>query len=121
LQKSDKSGTLSSLMAYAAQMTELSLGRRIRIARLDAELSIGELARRLDRRRETVSAWEHDHQEPKASDLARLVELLNVRADWVLFGETRAFRSGQRPRSPIRPELDLIRGTGHGSLVVAKA
>ncbi len=77
-------------MAYAPQMSDLSLGARLRLARLQAGLTTAELARRLGVARETVSAWEHGRQEPKASYLRAIAEVTGSSADWILFGATRA-------------------------------
>jgi transcriptional regulator with XRE-family HTH domain len=81
-------------------MKDLSIGRRLAIAREDAELTQDQLASKLGVSRDTLSSWENSdatNRYPPADILKRLCEETGVTADWILWGESRVILTG-KPR-----------------------
>lgn len=61
-------------------------GGRLFRARGALNLSLGDLADRLDVSRDTVSDWERDRSEPEGEKLALLADLLGVSPRWLTAG-----------------------------------
>ena len=80
-----------------------TLGGRIWRARDAMNLSVKDLAERLDVRTDTVSAWERDRSEPRTGHLFMLAGLLGVTPAWLVSG------IGQAPKddllSPVADQL----------------
>jgi DNA-binding XRE family transcriptional regulator len=95
LPKVAKTGYGVTVMTVAPQMRDLPFGHRLRIARMQAGLSISALASAIGVARETLSAWENGHQEPKASALRAIAEKTGASVDWLLFGDTRVKLKGR--------------------------
>lgn len=101
-------------MAMAPQMSELTLGARMRLARHGARLNQTELARRLHISRDSLGDYEADRTDPPSRIIRGWAEETSTSADWLLFGGTRVYlqakrptlrglpggRAGQRERSP---------------------
>lgn len=90
-------------MALSPQMADLSLGSRIRLARQNAGLRIGELARSAGVSRDSLSDYEVDRTDPPAKVLRAIAEATNVSADWLLFGTTRVNLDGVRSTLRVLP------------------
>jgi transcriptional regulator with XRE-family HTH domain len=76
-------------------------GERLRKARLDAGLSVEQLAERIEKAASTVRAHENGQNGIKAPMAARYARALSVTPEWLLYGKV----AGQRPE----PSLDGIR------------
>lgn len=76
-----------------------TVGDRIVLRRRRLRLEQGEIAATLHVNRNTVSSWELDRTEPKASQAVQLADLLGVSLDWLLRGERRDEDPGVAPRS----------------------
>lgn len=63
-----------------------SVGKRIREARLGAQMSQTDLARAISVSDHTVSRYEQGHITPSADALLRLSKALSVSTDWLLTG-----------------------------------
>ena len=59
-------------------------GLKIRVARIKAGLSQTDLAERMNVKQATVSLWELGRNLPKASNIVRLSELLNIPVEELL-------------------------------------
>ena len=70
---------------YDAKST--TFGDRLTGAREAANLSHGDLARRLGVKTKTVQGWENDQNEPRANKLQMLAGILGVSIMWLLTGE----------------------------------
>lgn len=70
---------------YAFQM---DFGNRLRDARNDAGLTGEKLGDLLGVSKQTIAHWEANRYEPKLIYLARLCEVLDVSADWLLTGKS---------------------------------
>ena len=66
---------------------DMSLGKRLRKARLKGGLTQRELAALLDVSAAAVSGWERDESEPEVKRLAAILKALKVPADWLIQGE----------------------------------
>lgn len=67
-------------------------GRRLRLARVDAGISIGELARRSDVARPAISRIENGHMLPSLPLFARILKEVGCEADELLVLERRVER-----------------------------
>ena len=54
---------------------------RFKAARVNAEMTLDEVAKALHRGKQTIASWENWKTEPKASDLDALCELYGVTMD----------------------------------------
>lgn len=70
---------------YAFQM---DFGNRLRDARNDAGLTGEKLGELLGVSKQTIAHWEANRYEPKLMYLARLCDVLDVSADWLLTGKS---------------------------------
>jgi transcriptional regulator with XRE-family HTH domain len=75
------------VIGAAPQMSDLTVGARIRLARELAGVSMAEAARRCGRSRESWNDYEHDRLPMRASVLRAFAEIFDVSVDWILFGE----------------------------------
>lgn len=64
----------------------VAMGKRIRAARENANLSPEELGRALGVHRTTVNGWENGHNGTPAEQLAAICHVLRVSADYLLLG-----------------------------------
>nr|WP_040609983.1 helix-turn-helix transcriptional regulator [Pseudooceanicola batsensis] len=64
-----------------------TFGDRLAAAREAAEMTQGELAKRLGVKLSTLRGWENDLSEPRANRLQMLSGLLSVSLSWLLTGE----------------------------------
>lgn len=64
-----------------------TFGDRLAAAREAADMTQGELARRLGVRVATLRAWEDDLSEPRANRLSMTAGLLNVSMMWLINGQ----------------------------------
>ncbi len=87
------------MKATAPQMTDLSVGARLRLVRQSAHLSVVEMSRRVGVSRESWTEYEGDKRDFPSRVLARIAEEFNVSADWLLFGASRVKRDGGVARS----------------------
>lgn len=88
-------------MALSPQMADLSLARRLRLARDSAGLTQVELAARIGMSRDRVSDYENGAALPSDA-LSAICEALDVSADWLLFGATRVKLRGVPSLLPSR-------------------
>lgn len=65
-----------------------SVGQRLRMAREQAGLSQGQVARILNLHRPTVSQMESGQRAVKPAEVAQLAELYRVKQGWIVSGET---------------------------------
>ena len=87
---------------------EWSLGKRVKIARIERDLSQQQLATLTGLRQAHVSLIENDHHDPSASVVRRLAEALHVSSDYLLglSGELKTSRSRQHGKKAR--ELALV-------------
>ena len=76
---------------------DTTLGGRVFQAREAAEMTVGQVIRRLGVRKATYLAWEADRSEPRANKLVALAGILNVSPTYLLSGLGRA--TPQTPKS----------------------
>lgn len=77
----------SSLVGDFESEFDDTIGGRIFRAREAAELSVGQLARQLGVKSQTLQAWENDRSLPRANRLMRMAGLLGVSPTWLLVGQ----------------------------------
>lgn len=65
----------------------MSLGTRLRKARLDAGMTLQAVGEALGKSPQAVSGWERDLYEPSADDLNLIARLTNVRLEWLISGQ----------------------------------
>ncbi len=70
---------------YSAE--NATFGDRIEAARSAAQMTQGQLSKRLGIKLATLRSWEQDLSEPRANKLQMLAGLLNVSLTWLLTGE----------------------------------
>lgn len=81
---------LSTLSVHCETLMSLQgFAERLRAARAAAALTQGTVAAALGYSETTIANWEHDRSQPSPEDLARLVTLYRVSADWLLSGAPR--------------------------------
>lgn len=66
---------------------DMSLGKRIRKARLKAGMTQRELGAALDVTAAAISGWERDDSEPEINRLPAILKALKVPADWLIRGD----------------------------------
>jgi len=86
-------------MATAPQMADVSLGARMRFARLAVNVSVTEAARRCDVSRDSWTDYERDRRSVPSDVLTKFADEFNVSADWLLFGATRPKLNGRVPKT----------------------
>lgn len=67
-----------------------AIGRRLREARLEAGLSVAEVARRIERTRQAVHAWEKGDALPELVLFGELARMYRTSTDAVLYGASPA-------------------------------
>lgn len=72
----------------AADSSSESVGQRLRLAREQAGLSQGQVARILNLHRPTVSQMESGQRAVKPAEVVQLAELYKVKQGWIVSGET---------------------------------
>jgi transcriptional regulator with XRE-family HTH domain len=75
-----------------------TFGDRLAVAREQAGLTQGDLAKRLGVKTVTLEAWEQDLKEPRANRLQMLAGMLNISLSWLLTGQ------GEGPDGPMEDE-----------------
>lgn len=65
----------------------MSIGERIEVLRKKANLSQGELAKRMDVSRQAVSKWENDQSSPDTLKLIQLADALNTDVEYLATGK----------------------------------
>jgi transcriptional regulator with XRE-family HTH domain len=87
---------------------EWSLGKRVKIARIERDISQQELAELTGLRQSHVSLIENDRHNPSATAVRLLAQALDVSADYLLglSGELKVSRSRKSGRKAI--ELALV-------------
>ena len=78
---------------------ETTTGSRIEQTRIQAGLSVAELARRVAVKRKTLENWENDRSEPRGNKLLMLAGVLQVPLAWLLTGDTPRGWEGSLPVS----------------------
>lgn len=76
-----------------------TFGDRLTGARERADMTQGQLAKRLGVKKKTLEGWENDMADPRASHLSMLAGLLNVSLLWLMSGE------GDGPGDPAEAEM----------------
>ena len=69
---------------------EWEFGERVREARCRAGLTQDKLARAVGVAKNMVSYWENGHKMPGLLNIYKLTQVLNVSADYLVFGEEEA-------------------------------
>ena len=65
----------------------LTIGKRLRLARLEARVTQRQAAKHVDRTRQSVAGWEAGLVEIGVLQLALLADLYGVTADYLLYGK----------------------------------
>ena len=92
---------------------EWSLGKRVKIARIERDISQQQLAELTGLRQSHVSLIENDRHDPSARAVRALAQALDVSTDYLLglSGELKVSR--QRKSGKKAPELALVEETEH--------
>lgn len=82
------SATLSILiLSYDAEVKKMSLGERLKEARLKMGFSQEDVARRIDTHRTTIGKYEKNECDPSINILMKLIEIYSADANYILFGK----------------------------------
>jgi transcriptional regulator with XRE-family HTH domain len=65
----------------------VKFGERLRLLREESNLTVEQLAEKLDIVKQTISKYENNQREPKYETLVKIAEIFNVSLDY-LFGRT---------------------------------
>ena len=100
---------MSRKKALISELDLSKIGGRIAYLRLSNGLTQAEFSKKTGISRGNVSGLESNKYEPSAKAIVKLVELFNVTADWILFGDkVTKTESEQIPTQIIEPLSDVI-------------
>jgi transcriptional regulator with XRE-family HTH domain len=103
---------------------DLTLGARMRMARLSAGLFLADAAKEVGVTKQAVGYWEMDRTEPPVSALQKLAKLYEINLMWLIAGEgaTSPAASAAAVAGPDRQAelLETIRTMRNAGLVVTR-
>lgn len=70
-----------------------TIGQRIKRLRKNNNLTQNELAKKVNKSAQVVSNWEREYTDPDHEDIIKLSLALNVKSDYILFGEENPIQS----------------------------
>lgn len=85
-----------------------TFGDRLAVAREQAGMTQGALAKRLGVRKSTLRAWENDMSEPRANRLSILAGLLGVSIMWLINGEGEGVEGPDEDASNFGEMTDIL-------------
>jgi transcriptional regulator with XRE-family HTH domain len=65
----------------------MTLGGRLKMARVNADMSLKDVAEKLGISKQGVGHWELDRSEPTITNLAKVAGIYNVRLEWLVTAE----------------------------------
>lgn len=103
---------------------DLTLGTRMRMARLSAGLFLSDAAKEVGVTKQAVGHWEMDRSEPPVSALKKLAKLYEINLMWLITGQgtTGTAASAAAVANPDRQAelLETIRTMRNAGLVVTR-
>ena len=105
-----------------AKSNMVSIGQRIRAARLQRGQTQESLAKAVGKSKQLISAWEGGRAEILASKLGDTAQVLGVHADWILYGRKEATAYFTLPEGTMISKLDPddVRSLAKGRLSLSK-